>query len=211
MPFRLRLAAVPTVVTAISAAFLLAACGDTAAPLCIPGQTAFCSCFDGAEGVWTCDRTGFYGLCDCSISTPADPVCGPGGQINDDDDFEELMYPGRDCIGCHLDENDKDEDEAPIYTAAGTVMPHLHYEDHCEGVEGVVVEITGADGEIVRLVSNRVGNFFTRRRIATPYTARVVTADSERLMTTPQHDLNCANCHTARGDEEAPGRIIPPP
>lgn len=97
-----------------------------------------------------------------------------------------------------------------MYTAAGTVMLVLHERDNCGGLGGATVEITGADGAVTTLRTNRVGNFFTTRRIATPYTAVVHYQGRTLPMVGPQTDLNCANCHTARGTGGAPGRVIAP-
>jgi len=46
-------------------------------------------------------------------------------------------------------------------------------DDNCEGISGVEVELTGADGKIVTLHANGVGNFFYEGPLAKPYKARV--------------------------------------
>ena len=119
-------------------------------------------------------------------------------------DEGERMEPGGNCITCHGDEG-----EGPRYTIAGTVMGATNDDDRCVGVDGITVEITGADGKITSLTTNSVGNFFYSGSVATPYTAKIVTTNGERAMSTPQTDLNCANCHTAEGASGAPGRITP--
>lgn len=65
------------------------------------------------------------------------------------------MYLGGNCISCHLEEDH--DDDVPRYTAAGTVMLGLHERDNCGGLEGAVVEITGADGQVISLRTNRTG------------------------------------------------------
>jgi hypothetical protein len=115
-----------------------------------------------------------------------------------------LMDPGGDCIGCRMDEGEE------VYTAAGTVMPSLAEEDGCTGVTGATVEITGADGRVLSLQTNSVGNFFTMEPIATPYTAKVVMDGREVAMVSTLFDTNCASCHTERGSAGALGRITGP-
>ncbi len=93
-------------------------------------------------------------------------------------------------ISYHRQEEDDDKNEAPIYPAAGTVMLGLHEDEDCAGVPGATVIITGADGTLTRMNTNRTGTFFTSRRIVTPCTA-VVEYDGRRLpMVGPQPDLD---------------------
>ena len=116
----------------------------------------------------------------------------------------ESMEPGGNCITCHA------QDEGPSYTIAGTVMGATDDDDRCAGVASVTVEITDANGSVISLATNNVGNFFHRGSVATPYTAKVVRGGDEIAMAAPQSDLNCANCHTAEGLNSAPGRILAP-
>lgn len=115
------------------------------------------------------------------------------------------MEPGGDCISCHSREG-----EGPRYKIAGTVMGASNDDDRCAGIDGVTVEITGADGQVVTIDTNGVGNFFYNGPLSTPYTAKVVRGGSQLAMTTPQADGNCASCHTAEGANGAPGRILAP-
>ena len=202
---------------------------------CVPQQAVFCACPGGADGVQVCGSDGTYGACDCSAAigaspggsndmgapdvgtgpdapagpVPWSPTCDGGGGFGDED-FEELMYPGGACISCHRQEQDDDKDDAPIYSAAGTVMLGLHEEDDCAGVPGATVVITGADGTVTRMTTNRVGNFFTNRRIVTPYTAVVEYQGRTLPMVGPQTDLDCNGCHSVAGSQGAPGRVIAP-
>lgn len=139
-----------------------------------------------------------------------DPSCGPEGRRYLDEDWEELMRPGGDCIGCHLEERARGEDDAPIYTLAGTVFPYFGFEEGCAGTGGMTIEITDANGQVIRLVSNSVGNFFTRQNIAMPYTAKVIDGDREMVMIEPVSNGDCNSCHTPTGLEGAPGRVVTP-
>jgi mono/diheme cytochrome c family protein len=134
-------------------------------------------------------------------SVPAN--CSTDEASNEDEG--EQMRPGGNCIDCH-----RSEDEGPSYTIAGTVMGAYHDDERCVGVGGVTVEVTGADGKVISMSTNSVGNFFYTGNVATPYTAKVITAAGERPMAAPQTDTNCANCHTAEGTSSAPGRILAP-
>ncbi|MFO0549641.1 MAG: hypothetical protein U0271_14705 [Polyangiaceae bacterium] len=114
------------------------------------------------------------------------------------------MEPGGDCISCHS------SGEGPRYNIAGTVMGASNDDDRCVGISDVSVEITDANGEVITLQSNGVGNFYSRSSFAAPYTAKVTQGGRENVMTTPQSDGNCASCHTAEGAHGAPGRILAP-
>lgn len=116
-----------------------------------------------------------------------------------------FAHPGQDCIGCHTRENCR-----PSFTIAGTVNGALHEADDCAGVSGVVVEVTGADGAVLRLTTNASGNFFTQQRIALPYRVRLLSDAGTTEMAGAQTSGQCASCHSAAGLNGAPGRILAP-
>jgi mono/diheme cytochrome c family protein len=118
------------------------------------------------------------------------------------------MHPGGNCIACHAEEA-----AAPRYVIAGTVMNDLHDDTDCNGVEGVTVEITGADGQVLTLATNAAGNFYlpeSGATLAMPYTAKLLYQGRERVMATPQSTGACAACHSADGASGAPGRVLVP-
>lgn len=119
------------------------------------------------------------------------------------------MRPGEACITCHTAEN-----EGPRYAIAGTLFPTGHEPNDCNGISGQAsgakVVITDADGQEHELTPNSVGNFFFNGNVPKPYTAKVVSGASERLMVTPQQDGDCNKCHTAEGSGGAPGRVVVP-
>src|SRR5690606_4935447 len=65
--------------------------------------------------------------------------------------------PGTDCLQCHI------ENDGPPLVAAGTVYAVAdntrQIENDCFGLEGVAVEIEGADGRLFQTTTNRAGNF----------------------------------------------------
>jgi hypothetical protein len=96
---------------------------------------------------------------------------------------------------------------------AGTVYRELHEPDDCSGVEGLTVEITGADGVVHTVKTRKSGNFFVemgKLDLALPYRAAIVVGDRRREMVTAQQITNCASCHTQQGVLPAPGRIVGP-
>jgi len=114
----------------------------------------------------------------------------------------EEMYPGRDCVGCHLD------NDGPELVLGGTVYAYLitdrelHAElqtgKDCFGLEGVTVRIEDDAGQMFELTTNRAGNFFVEgnpRDFAKPFRAEVLMGDIQRGMgTSPQYG-GCARCH----------------
>jgi len=138
----------------------------------------------------------------CSSNTPANCSTDSVSEV----DEGPTMEPGGTCIACHTSEG-----EGPRFTIAGTVMGATDDDTACNGVSGVTVEITGADGQVLTLTSNSAGNFFLENGTVTfPYTARVLSGSLERVMSTPQSDGECNSCHTAGGANGAPGRILSP-
>ena len=114
------------------------------------------------------------------------------------------MQPGGDCIGCHSG------GEGPDFTLAGTVMGDLTDATGCEGVEGVKVHVTDANGSVQTLTTNAAGNFFTTAAIAKPYTIELEYMGDTRAMGSAQSSGDCVSCHTASGNGGAPGRVIAP-
>jgi hypothetical protein len=130
---------------------------------------------------------------------------------------DEEMYPGRDCVGCHL------ENDGPQLMAGGTIYGFGQGRDgaqvamtlgrpqsvDCFGLEGVTVTITGDDDEVFTTVTNRAGNFFLEGRpseLVKPFLVQVrydapATADKPAntanfpMGTRPSYG-GCARCHT---------------
>jgi hypothetical protein len=117
------------------------------------------------------------------------------------------MHPGMSCIDCHAKAG------GPKFIVAGTVYRQLNEPGNCYGVEGAVVQLTDAKGKVLKLKTNRAGNFALAARgntIAFPFTAKVLFEGREKPMGTPQSSGNCLTCHTVQGVNGAPGRIIAP-
>ncbi len=109
----------------------------------------------------------------------------------------ETMYPGLDCSGCHG------------FKVTGTVYPRSDVPNYCDGTPAVTIEVTGSDGEVVTLTSNRVGNFESDRPLSGPYTVVLRSANGTRK---PTHATNgnCNGCHTSTASGSNPGRILAP-
>jgi len=118
-----------------------------------------------------------------------------------------LMHPGMSCIDCHA------KGEGPRFLIAGTVFQSLAEADDVYGVKDVTVQITDAKGKVFKLTTNASGNFFLEARgntLTAPFTAKVIVNGKERAMGSPQSSGSCNVCHTAKGVNGAPGRIIVP-
>jgi hypothetical protein len=135
-----------------------------------------------------------------------EPACITGTYWTGGNRESPLMRPGAACIECHA------RGEGPAFEVAGTVYAGFHQESDCNGASDVEVELTGADGRVFTLTSNRAGNFFlgAGRGLQTPYTAKLIVDGQERPMVTPQVSGDCNACHTELGASGAPGRIRTP-
>jgi hypothetical protein len=115
------------------------------------------------------------------------------------------MRPGETCIACHT------ANRGPAFSIAGTVYPTGHEPNDCNGKAGATVIITDAQGKAHNITVNAVGNFYLAGSIPTPYTAKVTTtAGGVRSMLAPQTSGDCNTCHTEKGANGAPGRIVTP-
>jgi len=117
------------------------------------------------------------------------------------------MNPGMACISCHS------SGEGPRFSIAGTVYPTGHEPDRCNssvGTAGARIVIIGADGKMLTLTPDAVGNFSSNTVVKTPFQAKVTYQGRERLMVTAQSSGDCNSCHSQNGSMNAPGRITVP-
>lgn len=140
-------------------------------------------------------------------SVPAN--CSSGKAWNGGNEESPLMNPGEDCIACHSTES-----EAPKFVIAGTVMGASNDDDTCDGLAGVKVQITDANGQMLELSTNSAGNFYAEEKntnIALPYTVKIIGPSGKtNQMSAAQTTGACNSCHTATGANGAPGRITLP-
>ena len=115
------------------------------------------------------------------------------------------MKPGQACIACHTANGQR------TWSAMGTVFPSLHEPNDCEGSNGVIVELTGANGQVVTGTTNRAGNFlFNATSLTKPWSVKVKANGLERAMGGTITTGDCNSCHTQVGSSGAPGRIASP-
>jgi hypothetical protein len=111
------------------------------------------------------------------------------------------MFPGRDCVGCHID------NDGPSLAIGGTVYPYVidrplafdvQSGKDCFGLEGATVRIEDADGQIFELVTNRAGNFFVEGNpndFEKPFFVELEMGNIKPRMTTAPRYGGCAHCH----------------
>jgi hypothetical protein len=114
------------------------------------------------------------------------------------------MHPGRACLSCHTASG------GPSFSVAGTVYPASHDEDDCNGVAGVQIVLTDANGQTETLTSNAAGNFHLASPLAAPLSVKLVNGGKERVMTAHAPSGDCNSCHTQAGASGAPGRLLAP-
>ncbi|MFO0734945.1 MAG: hypothetical protein U0270_03665 [Labilithrix sp.] len=121
------------------------------------------------------------------------------------DDESSSMHPGGACITCHSMKG------GPAYKIAGTVYPTAHEPIDCNGVKTPVsVVVTDAKGKVTTIRTNGAGNFYSRARITPPFKVKVVDGTKERAMAGTLTAGDCNTCHTEKGVNGAPGRIMAP-
>jgi hypothetical protein len=157
----------------------------------------------------------FAALCSCTASeaegeegeasSAPDPSCASGERWTGGNAESSLMQPGRTCISCH-----QAQGEGPRFDVAGTVYGADHEESDCYGVAGAQIVLTDHDGRAFTLKANSAGNFSHRGAITFPLQASVVHGGASRTMALPVPNGDCNSCHTAAGEQGAPGRIIVP-
>jgi mono/diheme cytochrome c family protein len=133
-------------------------------------------------------------------------VCTSGDMWREKDEEGPQMRPGGPCLACHR------ANDGPMFTIAGTVYASAHEPENCDGADDsdIRVVIRGADGRELSLRVNSAGNFYSEQVVALPFTAKVTIDGRERRMGPAQSSGDCNSCHTERGANGAPGRIMLP-
>lgn len=127
------------------------------------------------------------------------------------------MFPGRDCVGCHID------NDGPPLALGGTIYPYVLRANEpgvlaqtgsdCFGLEGVNLTIEDADGQRFELITNRAGNFYVEGNpddFAKPFTAFITWTNplNGNPQTTPMGTApsygGCANCHSPDAETYMP-------
>jgi mono/diheme cytochrome c family protein len=144
------------------------------------------------------------GVASSAFDTPTQ--CSSGDMWEAKDEEGPQMRPGGPCLACHR------ANQGPMLSIAGTVYPTAHEPENCHGADDsdIRVVITGADGRVLELRVNSAGNFYSEQPVARPFTAKVTLEGRERAMGPSQSSGDCNSCHTERGTNGAPGRIMLP-
>lgn len=125
------------------------------------------------------------------------------------DDPKALRNLGDECVSCH--KSGAKAAQWP-FTAGGTIY-RTSSDDPVPGLEAVTITLTDARGKVLRLRSNRAGNFFTKEPLAFPVAVRVQRDGAERAEAVeagPCNEGACNGCHTLPPKNGARGRLFAP-
>jgi hypothetical protein len=103
-----------------------------------------------------------------------------------------LMRPGDNCLRCH---SAGASAASKPFSFGGTIFPSATA-GLCEGVSGVTVRATDADGQRVTVVSNEVGNFWSTVPLKRPLTLEAERAGRIVTMPVVAPSGGCALCHS---------------
>ncbi len=144
---------------------------------------------------------------DETVEEVSKDVCYSGKRWIGDKRGSPEMFPGRDCVGCHI------ENDGPPLAIGGTLYAYVlrppdvfeaQSGEDCFGIEGYNVTIEDNDGQIFQVATNRAGNFYVEGNpddFAKPFTARIEWTNGDGnpqvtpMQTSPQYG-GCAHCHS---------------
>ncbi len=151
--------------------------------------------------------------------TSCTPPAGGGGAINtpttctsnktwtSGNAKSSQMHPGNACISCHSAKG------GPAFTIAGTIYPSAHEPNDCYGKDGagtLTVTLIDVNGGVITLKANAAGNFYSEEELFPPLQVSISDGTSYRTMNAPLTAGDCNSCHTEKGVNGAPGRIMAP-
>jgi len=125
---------------------------------------------------------------------------GPNNRNRAQEDREEKMYPGSDCMACHdtggIGVEYDDGEVEDLFTLGGTLYDTLGGDNP---VKGAKVEVTDSTGKVVTMTTNSAGNFYSEKKVVPPLTTKVTGNGKERIMYTEFQDGSCNSCHACVG------------
>jgi len=137
-------------------------------------------------------------------------------------DGSPVMMPGQNCLQCHVEGGSA---SFHAFSVSGTVYASPDAGEN-EGVQGVEILVTDANGRKLTLVSNGVGNFYTAEDLVPPLSVQAQWGQTRMAMVEsppsgqsghPPARAPCNLCHqnppqNPVGDnfQTAPGRIFVP-
>jgi hypothetical protein len=126
------------------------------------------------------------------------------------------MFPGRDCVGCHID------NDGPPLALGGTLYAYvlqgeeartLQTGTDCFGIEGATVRVEDGEGQVFEVITNKAGNFYVEGNpddFAKPFQVEVQYRDQTARMATNPSYGGCARCHDPSVQPAAMFDQIPP-
>ena len=127
---------------------------------------------------------------------PDEGACGGKGRD---------ILPGSDCLACHTQGLMPEHDEPDYwFGVGGTIFSDATGE---QGLEGAIIRITDANGDVTELTSESSGNFHSGAKPVAPMRAEVEVNGVVRKMGTEIQTGACSSCHQCEGS--AGGKLVP--
>jgi hypothetical protein len=125
--------------------------------------------------------------------------------VGDCDGDGRNMLPGSDCLSCHSEGLMPKHDEPDKWFGiGGTIFTDASGE---QGLEGAIIRITDANGDVTELNSESSGNFHSATVPVPPLRAEVEVNGVVRKMGTQVETGACSSCHQCEG--EGGGKLVP--
>ena len=115
------------------------------------------------------------------------------------------MLPGSNCLACHTQGLMPEDDEPDKWFGiGGTIFTDATGE---QGLEGAIIRITDANGDVTELTSESSGNFHSKTMPVAPLRAEVEVNGVVSKMGMEVQTGACSSCHQCEG--EAGGKLVP--
>jgi hypothetical protein len=122
------------------------------------------------------------------------------------EDASPTMNPGANCMNCHTTDmlievdGDPPENDDYMWTAAGTAFTDEYGRKPAMGAK---VRITDAEDNVIELLTNAAGNFYTEKEIVFPYHVEIEVNGKVEQDPSERDNGSCNECHSCGGEAGA--------
>jgi hypothetical protein len=128
----------------------------------------------------------------CSADDRGTCTEAPSFALLDDEPRGPFMRPGDNCLRCH---SSSGEAKRKVFSFGGTVFAKADSPRCAGGEASVTIRVTDSVGKTVSVITNEVGNFWSKEPLTPPLSMEARRGDRVAKMPIDSPTGGCALCH----------------